>query len=320
MKNIVSELYSRVENNVAKVIVGKSEITKKAFITLLCNGHMLIEDVPGTGKTTFVKAFAKSLDCVFRRVQFTPDLMPSDITGINAFNVKTSEFIFMPGPVFTNILLADEINRATPKTQAGLLECMEERQVTVDGVTRKLAVPFMVIATQNSVESSGVFPLPEAQLDRFLFKTSMSHPTVEEETDILARFDKESPLDTLGAVATKDALDEAVKYVNSVYIHRDLLEYIAKLVDATRNLEAVQCGISTRGSVALMRAAKASAAIEGRNYVIPSDIKTYVPEVFTHRLILKSGARFKTGLAEKNVASVLASVPVPTESASAWNL
>lgn len=310
---LISEVYGKIRENISRVIVGKSETADLLIVSLLCGGHVLLEDVPGTGKTMLIKSLAASVGCGFRRIQFTPDLLPSDITGVNFFNMKTSEFEFVPGPVFTNIVLADEINRATPKTQSGLLECMEERQATIDGVTYRLDAPFMVVATQNPVESLGTFPLPEAQLDRFLMKGRMDYPTHEESVDILARFDRESPLETLSAVVSADEVAEAVRQLPGIYICRELMGYISSIIEATRVYPRVVLGVSPRGALSLMRAAKGYAAISGRGYVLPDDIKRAAHPVLEHRLMLESAARIRRNAASTVIDDVLGSVRVPTE-------
>ena len=313
MSEKIQQLYQDLKGNIAKVIVGKDETVDMLIVSLLCGGHVLLEDVPGTGKTMLIKSLAASLGCDFKRIQFTPDLLPSDITGINFFNVKTAEFEFVKGPVFANIVLADEINRATPKTQSGLLECMEEYQVTIDGTTHKLAAPFMVIATQNPVENMGTFPLPEAQLDRFLMKGKMEYPAFSEGVDILARFDRENPLEGLSAVASTQDIIEAMRLLPEIYMCHDLMVYITKIVEATRNAPRVLLGVSPRGALALAKAAKGYAAIAGRDYVLPDDIKRAAHPVLCHRLILENSAKIKKNAAALIIDDILAAVSVPTE-------
>lgn len=313
MENVISSVYERIKSNVARVIVGKEETIDMLVVTLLCGGHLLLEDVPGTGKTMLIKSLAASVGCDFKRIQFTPDLLPSDITGVNFFNMKKSEFEFVPGPIFANIVLADEINRATPKTQSGLLECMEESQATIDGKTYPLAAPFMVIATQNPVESMGTFPLPEAQMDRFLMKGSMDYPTHAESIDILARFDKSSPLATLESVVSADELVEAIRALPEVYICRELMGYISSLVEATRSYPRVVLGVSPRGALALMKASKGYAAIAGRDYVTPDDIKRAALPVLAHRLTLENSLRIRKGAAAEIIDDILSKTTVPTE-------
>lgn len=302
-----------VIDNLNRVIIGKKKQVFLAVAALLADGHILLEDMPGSGKTMLAKSIAKSIDGAFRRIQFTPDLLPADLTGINYFNAKTSEFEFMPGPVFTNILLADEINRATPKTQAGLLECMEERQVTVDGSTFALQSPFLVIATQNPIEAQGVFPLPEAQLDRFLIRLSLGYADFESAVSILKTHDSDSPLDFLQPVASVDEINAAQTFTASLPVHEDILCYIARLMQATRELNGVLFGVSQRAGLALLRFSKACAVLQGRDYVIPDDVKSGAVFVFAHRLVLNSSERIHPHAAEKKIEELLESIPVPTE-------
>ena len=309
----ISSVYQRIKDNIARVIVGKQDAVDMLMVTLLCGGHLLLEDVPGTGKTMLIKSLAASVGCDFKRIQFTPDLLPSDITGINFFNMKKSEFEFVPGPIFANIVLADEINRATPKTQSGLLECMEEAQATIDGKTYALSAPFMVIATQNPVESMGTFPLPEAQMDRFLMKGSMDYPSHAESVDILARFDKASPLATLESVVSADELLAAIRALPEVYVCRELMGYISSIVEATRSYPRVTLGVSPRGALALMKASKGYAAIAGRDFVLPDDIKRAARPVLAHRLTLENALRIRKNAAEEIVDDILAKTTVPTE-------
>jgi MoxR-like ATPase len=279
---------------------------------------MLLEDVPGTAKTTLAKSFAASFEGIYKRIQFTPDLLPSDITGINYFNMKKTEFEFVPGPVFSNVLLVDEINRATPKTQAGLLECMEELQATVDGTTREIKAPFMVIATQNPIESMGVFPLPEAQLDRFLVKANMEYPTHAESTAILKRFNGVNPLNEIKSVVTIDEVIEARKELDSIFVHDDIMDYIVSLVEATRNHSNVTLGVSPRGSLALMKVSKGFAAVADRKYVIPDDVKAAAMYVLPHRMVLSSSAKVKKNAAKEIIENILENVAVPTENELGW--
>lgn len=313
MQQHIRSVYERIKQNIARVIVGKEETVDMLMVTMLCGGHLLLEDVPGTGKTMLIKSLAASVGCDFKRIQFTPDLLPSDITGINFFNMKTSEFEFVKGPIFANIVLADEINRATPKTQSGLLECMEEAQATIDGKTYPLAAPFMVIATQNPVESMGTFPLPEAQMDRFLMKGSMDYPSHTESVDILARFDQSSPLATLSSVVSADELIAAMQELPRVYICRELMGYISSIVEATRSYPRVTLGVSPRGALALMKAAKGYAAISGRDYVTPDDIKRAARPVLAHRLTLENALRIRRGAAMEIIDDIVAKTTVPTE-------
>ncbi|MBO5057307.1 MAG: MoxR family ATPase [Lachnospiraceae bacterium] len=302
----------KIIENVGKVIIGKEETVTFLLTALLTEGHVLLEDMPGTGKTQMAKALAASLEAAFSRIQFTPDLLPSDVTGLNVFNRKNNEFELRKGPVFTNILLADEINRATPRTQSGLLECMAEKQVTIDGVSYGLENPFFVIATQNPVETAGTFPLPEAQLDRFMMKLSIGQPSFEEEQDILRRFGKENPLKELKAVITKEELLLMKMDVRDVFVHESLEKYIVEIAAATRKKEKVIAGASTRGALALMHAAKAYAALMGRDYCIPDDVKKLAVPVLAHRLVISYGYQ-KGNEAQSIIKEILAEVPAPTE-------
>ena len=289
----VSRVSEPVLANVARAIVHKEDEVRLCLVTLLCQGHLLIEDVPGVGKTMLAKALARSLDCSFRRIQFTPDLLPSDVTGVQAFNQKVSEFEFRPGPVFAQILLADEINRATPKTQAALLEAMEERQVTIDGETHSLPRPFMVMATQNPVEYSGTFPLPEAQLDRFFMKVKLGYLPAHEEAMLLGLEKVESPFEELQPVVSPAELAAAQRAAREVFVKPELKHYIARLVEKTRNHPEIALGVSTRGTINLFHAAQARAAIQGRSFVVPDDIKALVDSVLGHRIILRPNAEMQ---------------------------
>jgi MoxR-like ATPase len=291
--DIVRRVAEPVAANVARAIVHKEEEVQLCLITLLCEGHLLIEDVPGVGKTMLAKALARSLDCTFRRIQFTPDLLPSDVTGVRAFNQKESDFEFRAGPVFAQILLADEINRATPKTQSALLEAMEERQVTIDGETHDLPRPFLVMATQNPVEYSGTFPLPEAQLDRFFMKVRLGYLTAREEVELLGREKVESPFEELQPVVSPSELREAQRACRDVFVRPEVKEYIARLVEKTRTHPEIALGASTRGTLNLFHAAQARAALLGRAFVMPDDIKVLVEPILGHRIILRPNAEMQ---------------------------
>ncbi|WP_167956825.1 AAA family ATPase [Anaerosporobacter faecicola] len=302
----------KLKENMERVILGKSAVIDLVLTALLAEGHILLEDMPGTGKTMLAKSLATSLQLAFSRIQFTPELLPSDVTGLNIYNRKTGDFEFHKGPVFCNILLADEINRATPRTQSSLLECMEEKQITVDGVTRKLEEPFFVIATQNPIETAGTFPLPEAQLDRFLMKLSMGTMTGEEEEAMLFRFLEGNPLQQLHSVISKEQLLAMRGKVKEVFVHKELITYISNIAQATRKQKDILVGISPRGSLALLRSVQAYAYMQGRNYVVPEDIKEIAPYVCAHRLLLQGGY-IERGADVKCMQSVLEQVNVPTE-------
>jgi MoxR-like ATPase len=298
-------------NNVSKVIIGKREVTEKILVALLSGGHVLIEDVPGVGKTTLVNAIAKSIGCSFKRIQFTPDLVPSDITGITVYNMKNGEFEYRQGPIASNMILADEINRSSPKTQSSLLEAMQERQITVDGNTYKLPRPFMVLATQNPIEYEGTFPLPEAQLDRFTLRITMGYPNFMEEKKILAAYKEEEPLSKLQAVVTEQEVEMMQKEVEKVFVDESIQDYIIQITQLTRNHNDIYLGCSPRATLALFNAARALAYIRGREYVIPDDVKELVYATLTHRLILKSEAKIQ-GKDENSVLSdIIKSVRVP---------
>ena len=311
-KNIAS-LAQKLNENISKVIVGKGKEIELILTALLSGGHVLLEDVPGTGKTTMAKSLAKSLSCGFARVQFTPDLLPADITGMRLYNQHTGEFNFVQGPAFTNILLADEINRATPRTQSALLECMEERQITEGGVTYKLDDPFLVIATQNPVETQGTFPLPEAQLDRFLMRLSLGYPTQEEAVLLMERFIRNQPLAQMEPVAQAAEVAEAAELCRQCSVSKDVMAYMAALCEAARNPDKVRLGPSPRALLALMRCCQALAAIRGRDYVIPDDVKELAVPVLAHRIVLR-GISYQVNN-ESFIQELLGQVPVPTEKA-----
>jgi MoxR-like ATPase len=307
----VRALAQRITDNVENVIVGKHEAVQLTTISLLCEGHVLIEDVPGTGKTMLAKSVSRSLGCSFRRLQFTPDMLPSDVTGVSVFNQKTREFEFRPGPVMAQIVLTDEINRATPKTQSALLEAMEERQITVDGVTYPMELPFLVLATQNPIEYEGTFPLPEAQLDRFMMRISLGYPDINDETTMLDRQQHAHPVTRIEQVVSAQELIDAQRRIKDVYINDLVKEYIVKLVNATRRHPDVYLGASPRGSIALYKTGQARAAILGRDYVIPDDIKALAMVTLAHRLIISPSARIKNVDPRAVIQEILDSTPVP---------
>jgi MoxR-like ATPase len=312
----IREAAEKFISNVGEVIVGKKGAIELVLVSLLCEGHILLEDVPGMGKTMLARATARSLGCRFNRIQCTPDLLPSDVTGIHYFNQKTSEFEFRPGPIMANIVLVDEINRATPRTQACLLECMQEQQVTVDLDTVSLQRPFLVIATQNPVELEGTFPLPEAQLDRFLLRVRIGYPSEEEERNILMRFQRANPLDTLGEVISADELLKLQEMCRQVYVEESVYSYITAIARATREHPDISLGASPRASMGLRLASQALAAIRGRDYVIPDDVKQVAVSVLAHRLIVNTGSRIKGKSGEAIVESIISEVPVPVEKQS----
>lgn len=309
----VAGFVKQVSDNVSRVIVGKEDAIKLVMCAILARGHILLEDVPGTGKTVLAKSLARSLDADFARIQFTPDLLPTDVTGLSIWDSKAGEFTFKPGPVFTNILLADEINRATPRTQSALLECMEERQVTESGVTRRLAEPFLVVATQNPVEIQGTFPLPEAQLDRFLVRLKMGYPDSQGNLEILRRFISASPLEELAPVVTREQIIEAQRALTLVRASDVVMGYISSLCERTRQFEQVQLGVSPRGMLALLRVSQAHALTEGRDFITPDDVRAMAEAVLAHRIVVR-GMYGRSGQGELIVQEALKSTPVPTES------
>ena len=316
----IKSLYEKLKENVSVAVVGRDEAVGYLTAALLCGGHVIITDVPGTGKTLLTKSFAASLSLSFSRIQFTPDLMPSDITGIRYFNLKKQEFEFLPGPVFSNVVMADEINRATPKTQAGMLECMAEKQVTVDGERHALPSPFMVIATQNPIEAAGVYELPEAELDRFLISLSTGLPTHAQTVQILKKYDKTKEAPEVPAVASAYEISEASAELDSVYVADDVFSYIVTVCEATRRAEGVELGASPRAALALLQVSKCFAAMDGRDYLLPDDIKRCAVNVLSHRLVLNAASSLKAGAAEKAVADVIGAVTAPTENLSRYKL
>jgi MoxR-like ATPase len=317
----VQEPAERVVANVERVIIGKHVEVRMALVALLCEGHILIEDVPGVGKTMLAKALSKSIGCSFRRIQFTPDLLPSDVTGLSIFNQKTQEFEFRPGPIMAQVVLADEINRATPKTQSALLECMEERQATIDGTTYPMPSPFLVIATQNPIEYEGTFALPEAQLDRFMLRLRLGYPKAMEEIVILDEQKRLHPIDDLRQVLSLEELRQMQAGIKEIYVDQTVAEYIVRLVTATREHPDVYLGSSPRGSINLYRSGQALAALEGRDYVIPDDIKQLAVAVLAHRLIIKTQASLREIDPDTIVREILGQVPVgEAVNASAGNV
>ncbi|BAC12669.1 AAA family ATPase [Oceanobacillus iheyensis] len=308
---IYNEKIERVIENINKVIIGKEEVASLSLVALLTDGHVLLEDVPGVGKTMLVRTLAKSVNCDFTRIQFTPDLLPSDVTGVSIYNPKELQFEFRSGPIFGNIILADEINRTSPKTQSALLEAMEEKSVTVDGTTKQLQNPFFVMATQNPIEYEGTYPLPEAQLDRFLLKLKMGYPTFGEELEMLHRTSSTHPIDAIESVMSQAEVLQAQEEVKQVYIDHSVKQYIINLVTRTRENSSIYLGVSPRGSIALMKAAMAYAYISDRDYVIPDDVKYLAPFVLSHRIILTSEARYEGITSEDAIASIIKSTHVP---------
>lgn len=307
------EFREKLNSNVSKVIIGKSKKIDKIIVAFICSGHVLLEDVPGLGKTKLAKAMAKSMNCSFKRIQFTPDLLPSDLTGIYYYNQKSGDFEFRQGPLLSQFVLADEINRATPRTQSSLLECMEERQITVEGNTIKLNRPFFVIATQNPVEQFGTFPLPEAQLDRFFIKLSLGYPEFIEEKNILDRFMEADPLDSLEAVIDIKEIEYVQENYTKVNVNEEIKNYIIEIINATRKHRSVELGCSPRASLSLMKGSQALAAISGRDYVIPEDVKDMAVPVLSHRLILKSDINTISNRAEEVITEILNTIKTPLE-------
>jgi MoxR-like ATPase len=310
---MIADVSARVRDNIKRVIVGKDDVIDLMMIAVLSEGHVLLEDVPGTGKTTLAKTVAASLGCTFRRIQFTPDLLPSDVTGVNFFNQKTQEFEFRSGPILSQVVLADEINRATPRTQSALLEGMQERQMTIDGVTRRLPRPFLVMATQNPIELEGTFPLPEAQLDRFLMRAAIGYPTEEEEHRILLRFRTQDPLDTLEAVTDPEAITDLIAQVREIHVAEAVQDYIVTIIRETRNHHEIDLGASPRATLALYRTAQARAAIHSRDFVLPDDVKYLAPFILTHRIHIDPQTRLRGRRPEDVVSDLVDTIPVPVE-------
>ncbi len=310
---MIHEVAARVRENIKHVIIGKDEVIDLMMVAVLSEGHVLLEDVPGTGKTTLAKAMSASLGCTFRRIQFTPDLLPSDVTGVNYFNQKSQEFEFRPGPLLTQIVLADEINRATPRTQSALLEGMQERQMTVDGVTYRLPRPFLVLATQNPIELEGTFPLPEAQIDRFLMRVALGYPTEEEENALLLRFRTDDPLEHLGPVTDPNTVAQLIAQVREVHVAEAIQNYLVAIIRRTRSSEEIDLGASPRASLALYRTAQAYAAIQDRAFVLPDDVKLLAPYVLTHRVQINPQTRLRGRRAEDVITDLVNTIPVPVE-------
>ena len=309
----VQEIATRLREGAQRVIVGKGDVINSAIIALLCHGHILVEDVPGIGKTTLSKVLAQSLGCTFKRIQFTPDLMPTDVLGVNFFNQRSGEFEFREGPIFAQVVLADEINRATPRTQSALLEAMQERQATIDGVSMPLPHPFVVIATQNPIEMEGTFPLPEAQVDRFMVNVKLGYPSEAEESDILLRFEQDSVPPAVDPVTNADELRSAQRTVTTVRVDDSVRGYVVSIIRATREHEGLSLGASPRAALALYKVSQALAAIEGRDFVTPDDVKAMAVPVLSHRLVLTSNPRLRGHTTSRIVEQVLSAAPVPIE-------